>query len=334
MAKKLFKRILVTGGGGFIGSSYIESLLLSPGSSEILNIDSQTYACSKTTLASFKNYNNYSHIKLDICDFDKINKEISNFKPDLIVHFAAESHVDNSIENPNSFINTNIIGTVNLLHSLKKNNICKDVFFHHISTDEIYGDLSFDEDPFTEESPIKPSSPYSASKASADLMVRAWSRTYGINFLITNCSNNFGPRQHPEKLIPKTIFSLLNKQKIPIYGDGLNVRDWIYVQDHTNILLKLQDSGLKNQTFNIGSNNEVSNLNIVSFIIEDLRNLGVSIADEPIEFVKDRLGHDRRYAINNNRLENHISKNLLTPFRPALLKTVNWYLENQSWWNE
>ena len=251
------------------------------------------------------------------------------------MHFAAESHVDNSIENPNSFIETNIQGTVNLLNSVNKCSDLKDNFlFHHISTDEIYGDLDFHENAFTETSPIKPSSPYSASKASSDLMVEAWSRTFGINYLITNCSNNFGPRQHPEKLIPKTIFSLKNSERITLYGDGLNIRDWIFVEDHANILIKLQELGLRNQTFNIGGNNEISNYDLINIIINTARGMGVEILDDPIEYVTDRLGHDRRYAINNNKLEQYLPHGYLNSFESSIESTISWYLENENWWNK
>ena len=333
MSGNIFRRVLVTGGGGFIGSSYIHNLISLFPSADIQNIDSQTYACSSTTLNKLDQHSQYSYSNIDICDADAVQKVIDDFLPDLVVHFAAESHVDNSIKNPNSFINTNIIGTTNLLNAINNCPVKEKVLFHHISTDEVYGDLTFDEAPFSESSPIKPSSPYSASKASADLMVQAWSRTYGLNYLITNCSNNFGPRQHPEKLIPKSIFSLINQKKVTIYGDGQNVRDWIFVDDHTNILLKLQESNLKNTVFNVGGKNEISNLKLVSHIIEHLSQLGINILDEPIEFIDDRLGHDRRYAINNTYLEQFVSSEILTPFDSSLHRTVTWYLENQDWWN-
>lgn len=332
MTSRKFNRVLVTGGGGFIGSSYIHLLATKFPATNILNIDSQTYACSATTLKTLSNYLNYSFMPVNICDASAVQSVVNEFMPDLVVHFAAESHVDNSIKNPNNFVSTNIIGTTNLLNAVNSSKAANKTLFHHISTDEIYGDLTLDEDPFTEQSPIKPSSPYSASKAAADLMVQAWSKTYGLNYLITNCSNNFGPRQHPEKLIPKSIISLINHDQVTIYGDGQNVRDWIYVDDHTNILLKLQESNIQNTVFNVGGKNEISNLTVVSNIIEHLQILGVKILDEPIKFVDDRLGHDRRYAINNKFLEAHLPDATLSPFNTALHETVLWYLEHQDWW--
>ncbi|MDC0992227.1 dTDP-glucose 4,6-dehydratase [Gammaproteobacteria bacterium] len=335
MLSKNFKKILVTGGGGFIGSSYIYNLLSKFKDIQVLNIDKQTYAASQSTLDMFLNFKNYIFLQSDICDASIISNTINEFKPDLIVHFAAESHVDNSIENPNTFIETNIQGTVNLLNSVSKCTDLRDDFlFHHISTDEIYGDLDFMEDPFTETSPIKPSSPYSASKASSDLMVEAWSRTFGINYLITNCSNNFGPRQHPEKLIPKTIFSLKNAERITLYGDGQNVRDWIFVEDHANILIKLQELGVRNQTFNIGGNNEISNYDLIHIIINTAKKMNIDILDDPIEYVADRLGHDRRYAINNKKLEQHLPHGYLSSFESSIESTISWYLENENWWKK
>ena len=333
MLENLYTKILVTGGGGFIGSSYIYQILSRYENIQIINVDKKTYAASQSTLNMFQTHKNYEFLELDICNAKDIESVIYEEKPDLIIHFAAESHVDNSIVNPNAFIDTNIQGTANLLNGVKNANLSDKFLFHHISTDEIYGDLDLGESPFTETSSIKPSSPYSASKASSDLIVSAWSRTYGIDYLITNCSNNFGPRQHPEKLIPKTILSLMNSKKISLYGDGMNVRDWIFVDDHTNILIKLQELFIKNQTFNIGGNYEISNHDLIHIIIELAKELDIKVTDDPIEHVSDRLGHDRRYAIDNSKLNKYLSQDLLSPFKSSLKSTISWYIENEDWWD-
>jgi dTDP-glucose 4,6-dehydratase len=328
-----FKKILVTGGCGFIGSSYIQNILNNYDGIEIQNIDLMTYATSKKTLALLDEYKNFSHSTIDISNFDAINEEVKNFYPDLIINFAAESHVDNSIEGALPFINSNILGVFNLLEISKnlrdQNN--KNFLFHQISTDEVYGDLEASEPAFTEEHPYKPSSPYSATKASADMLVSAWGRTFKIPYLITNCSNNFGPRQYSEKLIPKIIFNGMKGIDIPIYGNGLNVRDWIFVDDHTQAIIELHKKSILAGRFNIGGDNEITNIDLVKNILGILK-IKYSL-DPKIKFVEDRKGHDRRYAIDmkkTNALLGDIPKNT---FQENLETTIAWYIENYDWWD-
>ena len=328
-----FKKILVTGGCGFIGSSYIQNILNNYDGIEIQNIDLMTYATSKKTLALLDEYKNFSHSTIDISNFDAINEEVKNFYPDLIINFAAESHVDNSIEGALPFINSNILGVFNLLEISKnlrdQNN--KNFLFHQISTDEVYGDLEASEPAFTEEHPYKPSSPYSATKASADMLVSAWGRTFKIPYLITNCSNNFGPRQYSEKLIPKIIFNGMKGIDIPIYGNGLNVRDWIFVDDHTQAIIELHKKSILAGRFNIGGDNEITNIDLVKNILGILK-IKYSL-DPKIKFVEDRKGHDRRYAIDmkkTNALLGDIPKNT---FQENLETTIAWYIENSDWWD-
>ena len=324
-----FKRILVTGGCGFIGSAYIDVICSKFSDIEILNIDNLSYAVSKKTIRELDNFSNYKLKNINISNYKKIYKEISEFKPDLIINFAAESHVDNSIKNSKPFIDTNIIGTFNLLEGLRNAEV--NCLFHHISTDEVFGDLNSDDKPFTELNRYLPSSPYSASKAASDHLVRSWSRTYGIDYLITNCSNNFGPRQHFEKLIPKIINNSVNDEPIPVYGDGKNIRDWIYVYDHVDMLIKLHASGAKCDEFNIGTNNEMTNIELIKVITNILKNdFGIKAH---MSFIDDRKGHDRRYAIDNKKLLKHLnitnkSFNNIDSFK----STVSWYVENKNWW--
>ena len=328
-----FKKILVTGGCGFIGSSYTQNILNNYDGIEIQNIDLITYATTKKTLALLDEYKNFSHSTIDISNFDAINEEVKNFYPDLIINFAAESHVDNSIEGALPFINSNILGVFNLLEISKnlrdQNN--KNFLFHQISTDEVYGDLEASEPAFTEEHPYKPSSPYSATKASADMLVSAWGRTFKIPYLITNCSNNFGPRQYSEKLIPKIIFNGMKGIDIPIYGNGLNVRDWIFVDDHTQAIIELHKKSILAGRFNIGGDNEITNIDLVKNILGILK-IKYSL-DPKIKFVEDRKGHDRRYAIDmkkTNALLGDIPKNT---FQENLETTIAWYIENYDWWD-
>ena len=328
-----FKKILVTGGCGFIGSSYIQNILNNYDGIRVQNIDLMTYATSKKTLALLGEYKNFSHTTLDISQFSLIDKEIKSFDPDLIVNFAAESHVDNSIEGALPFVNSNILGVFNLLEISKnlRDRNKKKFLFHQISTDEVYGDLDASEPAFTEEHPYNPSSPYSATKASADMLVSAWGRTFEIPYLITNCSNNFGPRQYSEKLIPKIIFNAMKGIDIPIYGNGLNVRDWIFVDDHTQAIIELHKKGIVAGRFNIGGDNEITNIDLVKNILGILKvkyNL-----DPKIKFVEDRKGHDRRYAIDmkkTNALLGDIPKNT---FQENLETTIAWYIENFDWWD-
>ena len=328
-----FKKILVTGGCGFIGSSYIQNILNNYDGIEVQNIDLMTYATSKKTLALLDEYKNFSHSTLDISKFSLIDKEIKSFDPDLIVNFAAESHVDNSIEGALPFVNSNILGVFNLLEISKnlRDRNKKNFLFHQISTDEVYGDLDASEPAFTEEHPYDPSSPYSATKASADMLVSAWGRTFEIPYLITNCSNNFGPRQYSEKLIPKIIFNAMNNIDIPIYGNGLNIRDWIYVDDHTQAIIELHKKNIVADRFNIGGDNEITNLDLVENIIKILEshyNL-----NPRIKFVGDRKGHDARYAINMKKTNSFIGELPRKTFQENLEKTIAWYIKNSDWWD-
>jgi len=328
-----FKKILVTGGCGFIGSSYIQNILNNYDGIRVQNIDLMTYATSKKTLALLGEYKNFSHTTLDISQFSLIDKEIKSFDPDLIVNFAAESHVDNSIEGALPFVNSNILGVFNLLEISKnlRDRNKKKFLFHQISTDEVYGDLDASEPAFTEEHPYDPSSPYSATKASADMLVSAWGRTFEIPYLITNCSNNFGPRQYSEKLIPKIIFNAMNNIDIPIYGNGLNIRDWIYVDDHTQAIIELHKKDIVADRFNIGGDNEITNLDLVENIIKILEshyNL-----NPRIKFVGDRKGHDARYAINMKKTNSFIGELPRKTFQENLEKTIAWYVKNSDWWD-
>ena len=328
-----FKKILVTGGCGFIGSSYIQNILNNYDGIEVQNIDLMTYATSKKTLALLDEYQNFSHSTIDISNFSLIDKEIKNFDPDLIVNFAAESHVDNSIEGALPFVNSNILGVFNLLEISKnlRDRNKQNFLFHQISTDEVYGDLDASEPAFTEEHPYDPSSPYSATKASADMLVSAWGRTFEIPYLITNCSNNFGPRQYSEKLIPKIIFNAMNNIDIPIYGNGLNIRDWIYVDDHTQAIIELHKKDIIADRFNIGGDNEITNLDLVENIIKILEshyNL-----NPRIKFVGDRKGHDARYAINMKKTNSFIGELPRKTFQENLEKTIAWYVKNSDWWD-
>ena len=328
-----FKKILVTGGCGFIGSSYVQNILNNYDGIVVQNIDLMTYATSKKTLALLEEYKNFSHSTLDISNFALIDQEIQNFDPDLIVNFAAESHVDNSIEGALPFVNSNILGVFNLLEISKntRDRNKKKFLFHQISTDEVYGDLDASEPAFTEEHPYDPSSPYSATKASADMLVSAWGRTFGIPYLITNCSNNFGPRQYSEKLIPKIICNAMNNIDIPIYGNGLNVRDWIFVDDHTQAIIELHKKDIVSGRFNIGGDNEITNIDLVENIIKILKsqyNL-----NPRIKFVDDRKGHDARYAINMKKTNSFIGELPRKTFQENLKNTVAWYIKNSDWWD-
>jgi len=328
-----FKRILVTGGCGFIGSSYIINILNNYDDVQVLNIDLMTYATSKRTLSLLYENKNFSHLSLDISNYSAIESEILNFQPNLLLNFAAESHVDNSINGAIPFINSNILGVFNLLE-ISKNLASKKnekFLFHQISTDEVFGDLEIDEPAFTEEHPYNPSSPYSATKASADMLVSAWGRTFGIPYLITNCSNNFGPRQHPEKLIPKVILNVINNIEVPIYGNGLNIRDWIYVDDHTQAIIELHKKYTIPDRFNIGGNTEFSNIKLVNMIFEILKSK--YNFNPKINFIEDRKGHDKRYAIDMKKADRFIGKLPKNSFQENLEKTISWYLENADWWN-
>lgn len=327
-------KLLVTGGSGFIGSAFIKRMLKSSDVDSILNIDSLSYA-SNTSLENIQKQKKYLFCNLDICDYDALEKVIKSYVPNRIIHFAAESHVDRSIGNAKNFINTNIIGTYNLLEASRKllsaELLGKNFIFHHISTDEVYGDLSIDEEPFTEASQYKPSSPYSASKASSDHLVRSWGRTYNINFIITNCSNNFGPFQHPEKFIPTIILKALENQKIPIFGDGSQIRDWLFVDDHIDALEIITRKEFINEVFNIGSSNEVTNINLANMILNlmiEEYGLDHSII-KLLHHVPDRAGHDIRYSVNSNKLKEHTGWIASSKFEDNLKFTIQWYINNQ-----
>jgi dTDP-glucose 4,6-dehydratase len=312
--------VLVCGGAGFIGSAFIRNYLKNNQNHTITNLDSLTIGSNLENLKPIAYNPNYSFIKEDIRNEKKI-LEISKDK-DVIINFAAESHVDRSIANPKPFIETNILGTYSLLEAARK----YDKLFIHISTDEIYGDAERDES-FTEQSNLKPSNPYSATKASADLLVASYARTYGIKCITTRCTNNFGPYQFPEKLIPKTIIRLLKNLKVPLYGDGQQIRSWIYVDDHVNAIESLISKGNPGQVYNITAYDEITNKSIVEKILDIMQK-----PHNMIEYVGDRPGHDKRYSINSSKIENEISWRPNHKFNDALQNTVNWYIQNMSWW--
>ena len=331
--------ILITGGAGFIGSAVIRNII-SNTTNKVLNFDKLTYAGNLESLADVEGNGRYEFVHGDVCDKALLDDIFARFKPDVVMHLAAESHVDRSIDGPLDFINTNILGTYNMLESSRlywSSLINKDDFvFHYISTDEVYGSLE-DSGLFTESSPYDPSSPYSDSKASSDHLVRAWNRTYGLPILITNCSNNYGPYQFPEKLIPLTILNALDGKTIPIYGDGKQVRDWLHVNDHAQALYQVVTSGNIGETYNIGGNNEKTNLEVVLKICEILDRLvpehpdNISRYSDLIEFVDDRPGHDQRYAIDASKIELDLGFSPIETFESGLLHTVNWYLDNSDW---
>ena len=336
-------KILVTGGSGFIGSNFIHYLINNTDYQRIINLDKLTYAGNNENLINIQQNIRYKFIKGNICDRQCIKKIFQDYSPNKIVHFAAESHVDRSIDGPKDFINTNIVGTSILLeeslsyyNKLKK--LSKSSFkFHHISTDEVFGSLG-EKGFFVEDSPYDPSSPYSASKASSDHLVRAWHRTFGLPVTISNCSNNYGPYQFPEKLIPLMIINCLSNKSLPVYGKGENIRDWLYVEDHCKAINLILQEGAIGDTYNIGGNNEISNLNIVESIctiLDKLKptNSGKSY-NQMISFVKDRPGHDFRYAINTTKIKKDLNWEPKETFDSGLTKTIKWYLENENWWKK
>ena len=338
------KRIIITGGAGFIGSTLIKYIIKNL-NENILNLDKLTYAGSLDTVKQVLNYKDYSLETMDINDNSKVQLIIEKYKPTNIIHLAAETHVDNSIDAPDDFIKTNIVGTYNLLQSSLKywknlDGRNKDKFlFQHVSTDEVYGSLDFESNSFTEKTAYDPSSPYSASKASSDHLVRAWNKTFNLPTIITNCSNNYGPYQFPEKLIPLTIIKILRNEKIPLYGNGRQIRDWLHVEDHAEGIVKVMLDGKSGETYNIGGNNELSNLDLVELICEILSELNKNQKiiknknpKELISFVKDRPAHDIRYAINTEKINNELRWKPKIKFKDGLKKTIIWYLENQIWW--
>lgn len=339
------KKILVTGGAGFIGSALIRNII-SNTNHNVVNVDKLTYAGNLESLSLVESSDRYSFELADICDSSKIKNIFEKHQPDLIFHLAAESHVDKSINAPSEFMQTNIIGTYVLLEqsrmywtSLENNK--KDKFrFLHVSTDEVYGDLEETNDLFTEKTRYAPSSPYSASKASSDHLVRAWNRTYKLPILVTNCSNNYGPYQFPEKLIPNTILKALNGSSIPIYGDGKQIRDWLYVDDHTRALLEVGLKGEIGQTFNIGGHNEIQNIDIVKTIcnildlLKPCNHYNIAKYEELITYVEDRPGHDSRYAIDASKIANELNWSPEETINTGIRKTIEWYLENINWCNQ
>ena len=333
-------KILITGGAGFIGSAVIRHII-SNTSDEVLNIDKLTYAGNLESLSTVANSYRYSFKQIDICNSEAMTEAFNIFAPDLVMHLAAESHVDRSIDGPAEFITTNIVGTYTLLEVTRHywqtlDYIKKSQFkFHHISTDEVYGDLEGTTDLFTESTPYAPSSPYSASKASSDHLVRAWQRTYGLPTVITNCSNNYGPYHFNEKLIPLVILNALDGKPLPIYGNGDQIRDWLYVEDHARALYKVMTEGKIGDTYNIGGHNEKQNIEVVKTICKILDELQPQANVEPYEslitFVKDRPGHDVRYAIDASKIDNELSWSPEESFETGIRKTVQWYLDNLNW---
>ena len=340
--KKLIN-YLITGGAGFIGSALIRSLTDFQ-DVNIVNIDKLTYAGNLESLKSVKFKKNYKFLKLDICNQSKIENVFKTFKPDIVYHLAAETHVDRSINDPSKFLNTNVLGTASLLTAAllywkSLRGLKKDRFrFISVSTDEVYGSLKENEF-FDEKSPYMPNSPYSASKASSDHLVRAWNKTYELPTIITNCSNNYGAFQYPEKLIPLTIINAINHKKLPVYGDGKQIRDWLHVSDHVNALIKISNKGVVGDKYNIGGNLQIDNLNVVNKICQTLDNsslkkISIKSFKDLIAFVDDRPGHDRRYAINFNKLKKDIGWSPKIPFDQGLFDTVKWYMDNQNWWQK
>jgi len=336
------KKLLITGGAGFIGSAVIRHIINNTNHS-IVNVDKLTYAGNLESLESVENDARYVFEQVDICDANEIKRVFNEYQPDIVMHLAAESHVDRSIDGPGEFIQTNIVGTYVLLEearnywsnldSNKKNNFR----FHHVSTDEVYGDLEGTDDLFTEDTPYAPSSPYSAAKASSDHLVRAWQRTFKFPTLITNCSNNYGPYQFPEKLIPLIILNALEGKDLPIYGNGKQIRDWLYVDDHARALLHVALTGKVSETYNIGGHNELQNIDVVKTVCSILDELvpsklnGINKYEQLIIYVGDRAGHDVRYAIDATKIANELNWTPDETFATGIKKTVQWYLENRTW---
>lgn len=333
-------KVLVTGGAGFIGSAVIRHIIKNT-QDEVLNIDKLTYAGNLESLKEIDQNLRYTFKQIDICDHEALSLIFDEFKPDVVMHLAAESHVDRSIDGPAAFIQTNIVGTYSLLEVAKKYWLTLDenqkikFRFHHISTDEVYGDLEGTTDLFTESTSYAPSSPYSASKASSDHLVRAWHRTYGLPVIITNCSNNYGPYHFPEKLIPLVILNALDAKPLPIYGKGDQIRDWLFVEDHARALYKVVTEGEVSETYNIGGHNEKQNIEVVKTICKILDELRPQDNQQSYEtlitFVKDRPGHDLRYAIDASKIKQELDWTPTETFETGIRKTVQWYLNNLDW---
>lgn len=339
------KTFLITGGAGFIGSAVIRELISST-NFNVVNLDKLTYAGNLESLKKIHHTQRYSFVRADICDKQLLNSIFNKYNPDVVMNLAAETHVDRSIDGPDEFIKTNIMGTYTLLEvsrlywqSAQENK--KNQFrFHHVSTDEVYGDLKGAKDLFLETTPYMPSSPYSASKASSDHLVRAWHRTYGLPIIITNCSNNYGPYQFPEKLIPHMIINAVSGKALPIYGDGFQIRDWLHVEDHARALIKVALESQIGESFNIGGHNEIKNIDVVKKICVVLEELkpnkpdGINKYEDLITHVKDRPGHDRRYAIDPTKIQKDLGWVPEETFDTGLRKTIEWYLSNQPWWSQ
>ena len=331
-------KILITGGAGFIGSAVIRRAITAGHS--VVNVDCLTYAANLDNLAAISDAPGYSFEKVDICDHDALQRVFDTHQPDAVMHLAAESHVDRSIDGPGAFIQTNVIGTFNLLQIARGyyENLPQErqsLFrFHHVSTDEVYGDLAIDDPAFEETTAYDPSSPYSASKAASDHLVRAWGRTFGLPIVLTNCSNNYGPFQFPEKLIPVVILKALHRQPIPVYGTGENIRDWLYVDDHADALLLVLQKGRLGETYNIGGDNERTNLELVHTLcrLVDERVGDGFFHANLITFVNDRPGHDRRYAVNASKLKTELGWTPSVEWDEGFQATLAWYLDNEEWW--
>jgi len=338
------KTILITGGAGFIGSALIRHIITN-NEHRVVNVDKLSYSGNIQSLVSVESSDRYIFENVDICDEKELLRIFTKNQPDIVIHLAAESHVDRSIDSPREFIQTNIVGTFSLLEQSKNywqslKGFKKENFrFLHVSTDEVFGDLNKTSELFTEDTPYDPSSPYSASKASSDHLVRAWYRTYGLPVLITNCSNNYGPCQFPEKLIPHIILNALAGKNLPIYGDGMQIRDWLYVDDHVKALMDVVQNAKVGETYNIGGNNEIHNIDVVRkvcFILDELvpnKLNGVGSYIDLISYVKDRPGHDVRYAINSKKINKDLGWVPLDDFESGIKKTIEWYLNNIKWCN-
>jgi len=337
-------KIFVTGGAGFIGSAVIRHIIKNT-NNLVINVDNLTYAGNLESLVDIESNGRYIFEQINICDRSELERIFKEHKPDAVMHLAAESHVDRSIDGPADFIETNIVGTYTLLEASRAywNTLDTDkkaaFRFHHISTDEVYGDLEGPDDLFTEKTPYAPSSPYSASKASSDHLVRAWQRTYGLPTVITNCSNNYGPYHFPEKLIPLVILNALAGKALPVYGDGQQIRDWLFVEDHARALYKVVTEGEVGETYNIGGHNEKTNIDVVQTICELLEELvpnkpeGIDQYRDLISYVTDRPGHDVRYAIDASKIERELNWKPEETFESGIRKTVEWYLDNKQWWS-
>lgn len=338
-------KIVVTGGAGFIGSAVVRHIIENT-SNEVIVVDKLTYAGNMNSLTTAYDNERYHFEKIDICNRDDLDNMFIKYNPDMVMHLAAESHVDRSIDGPAAFIETNVVGTYTLLEATRQywNTLDKDAKqafrFHHISTDEVYGDLEGTDDLFTESTPYAPSSPYSASKASSDHLVRAWLRTYGLPTIVTNCSNNYGPYHFPEKLIPLIILNAIAGKPLPVYGNGSQIRDWLYVEDHARALYKVVTEGEIGETYNIGGHNERTNIDVVTTICRLLEELvpnkpeGVINYADLITYVKDRPGHDLRYAIDASKIERELGWAPEETFESGIRKTVEWYLNNENWWQQ